>query len=322
MKIAISGATGAVGHALIAEFIKQNMDVIVLCRKTSNRINSLCNEIEKMTGIDCKQLQQLISIWFIELSEYHDMSLKFSDDMKKQYGNCDIFFHLAWNGTTGEERNNCELQSKNIEYALDAVKLAKKMGCHTFVGAGSQAEYGRVDGRLSSDTPTHPESEYGMAKLKASQETRTLCKQLEIKHIWTRILSVYGPYDTPNSMVMSSIQKLLNREIPKYTKGEQQWDFLYSEDAGKALLAAGIYGKDGEIYPVGSGKTKSLSEYIEMIRNEIDPKAQIELGAIPYAEKQVMYLCADITKLKEDTGFAPTIEFDEGIRRILKCQFQ
>ncbi len=59
-----------------------------------------------------------------------------------------------------------------------------------FIGAGSQAEYGRVEGKLNSQVPAFPENGYGMAKLCAGQMTRIQCESWE-SDIWTRILSVY-----------------------------------------------------------------------------------------------------------------------------------
>ena len=49
------------------------------------------------------------------------------------------------------------MQEPNIQYTMDAVCLAKRLGCKLFVGAGSQAEYGRVDGKIGSNTPVNPE---------------------------------------------------------------------------------------------------------------------------------------------------------------------
>lgn len=97
-------------------------------------------------------------------------------------------------------------QLQNIQYTLDAVELASRIGCKKFVGAGSQAEYGRVEGVLSASTPVFPENGYGIAKLCAGQMSRILCEQKQIEHIWTRILSIYGPYDGENTMIMSSIE--------------------------------------------------------------------------------------------------------------------
>lgn len=53
------------------------------------------------------------------------------------------------------------------------------------------------------------------------------------------------------------------------------------------------------------------------MRNEINPKASLGIGEIPYAPKQVMYLCADITELTNDTGFQPQTDFIEGIRKTI-----
>lgn len=61
----------------------------------------------------------------------------------------------------------CFCQTDNIKNELEAVKLAKRFGCETFVGAGSQAENGRLkDGeKVSPTSPTNPDNGYGIAKL-------------------------------------------------------------------------------------------------------------------------------------------------------------
>ena len=144
--------------------------------------------------------------------------------------------------------------------------------------------------------------------------SRILCEQKGIRHIWTRILSIYGPYDNSNTMIMSTIRKILQGEAPSLTRGEQKWDYLYSADAARAFFLLAQKGMDGRTYCIGSGKTYPLISYIEQLRDYIDPKAPLGIGDIPYGAKQVMYLCADISKLEEDTGFQPIYTFDEGIR--------
>ena len=62
-------------------------------------------------------------------------------------------------------------------------------------------------------------------------------------------------------MIMGAIAALKNGETPQFTKGEQQWDYLYSEDAAKALLAAALHGRDGSIYPIGSGEVHPFQPY-------------------------------------------------------------
>jgi nucleoside-diphosphate-sugar epimerase len=162
--------------------------------------------------------------------------------------------------------------------------------------------------------PAFPENGYGIAKLCAGQMTRIACSQYGMRHVWTRILSIYGPYDGEKTMVMSTIAALLDGRIPDCTKGEQEWDYLYSDDAGRALMLLGQSGHDGKIYCIGSGRTRPLREYIEDIRDAVNPDAQINFGAVDYAPKQVFYLCADISDLHDDTGFEPSTAFADGIK--------
>ena len=298
--VIITGATGTIGMALIDKCIEQGTEVIALVNPASNRLDRIPDN-------------RLVRIVKCGLD---DFSYADADLLGIKTG-IDAMFHLAWGGTFGDARNDKALQDQNAAYALDAVRLAHRLGCGTFVGAGSQAEYGRVSGKLSADTPCDPENEYGRAKLKASQETRKLCGELGMRHIWPRILSIYGPYDGEKTMVMSLIKTLLEGRRPALTKGEQMWDYLYSEDAATALMLLAEKGAGGRIYPIGSGIARPLKEYIEIIRDEIDPQLPLGFGEVPYSPKQVMHLCADISGLKEDTGFEPSVSFEEGARRTI-----
>lgn len=293
----VTGATGVVGTALVKELISNGVEVLIFCRERSRR-NILIPEHPLVKKI-CVNLEKILEV---------------QNSTGKKY---DIFYHLAWQGTTGSERNNMHMQNQNVRYALDAVEVAKRFGCNTFIGAGSQAEYGRVEGILRGDTPTFPETGYGIGKLCAGQMTKIYAHQLGIRHIWVRILSVYGPNDGMQSMVMSTITKLINCEIPQFTKGEQMWDYLYSDDAAKAFYMIGKEGRDGKTYVLGSGKAKQLVEYIETIRDIVSPNSELDLGAIPYDEKQVMFLCADVSELEKDTGWKTNTNFADGIKMIM-----
>lgn len=297
-KAIITGATGAIGSALVRELISRNIEVLVLCRADSNRIDRI-PEHPLVRKIFC--------------------DLRNLDQVENTTGyTYDVFYHFAWRGTIGPERNDMYLQNENVKNSLDAVRLAQRFGCHTFIGAGSQAEYGRVEGLLGSNTPTNPETGYGIAKLCSGQMTRELAHSLGIRHIWTRILSVYGPYDGERTMVMSVINSLCHHTVPKCTKGEQEWDYLYSKDAARAFRMLGENGVDGKTYVLGSGSIQPLAEYIKAICSAAAPDIEADFGAIPYAQKQVMYLGANISELQEDTGFTPAYSFEEGIRETVQ----
>lgn len=297
--VIITGPTGAIGIALIQQCIKKGVSVFAICRRGSQRICHIPrNPLVKVKEFNLEELSDLNG---------DSLGIKFP---------VDAFYHLGWDGTIGSARNDMKIQTENIQYTLDAVMLAKRLGCRVFVGAGSQAEYGRVEGILTPETPARPENGYGMAKLCAGMMSRKLCNDVGIDHIWARILSVYGPYDGDNSMVMTALRKFATGERPQFTGAEQMWDYLYSEDAAKALYLLGEKGLNGNVYCIGSGKVRALREYIEVIRQTVNPQAALGIGELPYAEGQVMHLQADISALRKDTGFEPETDFENGIRKV------
>ena len=298
----ITGVTGAIGMALIQHLLSHNIEVLAICRDGSAR-NMQLPEHPLLKKCICS-LEDLSELQNTQEEVY------------------DVCYHFAWSGTNGTARNDMYLQNNNVRYALDAVEMAARFGCKVFIGAGSQAEYGSVEGKIASDTPAFPKTGYGIAKLCAGQMTRERAHQLGMKHIWTRILSVYGPYDGAQSMVMSGIYQLLDGKRPSYTKGEQMWDYLYSGDAAEAFYLLGEKAVEG-VYCLGGGSTRPLRDYIEMIRDAVNPEAEVGIGEMPYYENQVMYLCADISALTKATGFVPKVSFETGIGKTVEwCKSQ
>ena len=294
-RVVITGATGVIGMALIRKCIESGIETTLFVNPDSSRLGRIpSNPLVKVVKCGLESLGTATG------------------------EQADAFFHLAWSGTIGDGRNDKALQAKNAEYALDAVRLAHRLGCSVFVGAGSQAEHGRVEGVIAPDTPCNPENEYGRSKLAASAATRSLCRELGMRHVWPRILSIYGPYDGEKTMVITLIRELLSGRKPSLTPGHQMWDYLYADDVGSAMLLLAEHGKDGGIYPIGSGEARPLREYIEIIRDQINPALELGFGEVPYSDKQVMHLCADIGPLCADTGFSPKVSFEEGARRTIE----
>lgn len=297
----VTGATGTIGIALIQKLVKEQVEVLVICHKNSSRIQNV-------------PIHPMVTVIQADLADY--ISLYTGNDTCIQRKKYDVFYHLAWNGTFGETRNDMSLQVQNIQFTLDAVDLAERLGCHTFVGTGSQAEYGRVEGILTPTTSVNPENGYGMAKLCASQMSRQVCERKGMKHIWTRILSVYGPFDGEQTMIMSILRKMQRNEPIALTKGEQIWDYLYSEDAANALYLLGEKGKSGKTYCLGSGEGRPLREYIEIMKEVVGSESVLNFGEIPYGEKQVMWLQADIEELVKQVNFTVRVDFESGIKML------
>ena len=296
-RIIVTGATSMIGTALIKECIKKGIEVYAVVRAFSGKKMRL-PQSEKLHMVDGS------------LEDLETLPQKIPEK-------CDTFYHIAW-GNTGENRNSStELQSRNIAYTLAAVKAAHALGCRRFIGAGSQAEYGPMDvDKISPDSPVNPTTPYGAAKFASGQLARMLCKELGMECIWPRIFSVYGIYEKETTMVASGLRKMLAGEPTSFTPALQRWDYLFSADAGRAYCLIGEKGKDGAVYCVGSGNAAPLKDYIEIMA-ELTGVKETGIGARPYPAGAVMNLCADISSLKEDTGFVPEYTFREGIRETI-----
>lgn len=294
----VTGATGMIARALIRCLVSHEVAVFAL-KKPGDPLNDEIFNSELVTVVEA------------DISSLPAAAAQIDKP-------CSVLYHFAWLGTFGSSRDDAYLQNDNIRYTLDAVRLASLTGCEAFVGAGSQAECGTLSGKLGMDAPTAPVTGYGIAKFTAGKLSRLYAEALGLRHCWTRILSVYGIGANPDTLLPSAILKMLRGEHAAFTKGEQIWDFLYCDDCAEAFFAIGKNGRHGSCYPIGSGEARSLADYICAARDAVDPSIKIGIGELPYNPNQVMYLCADITQLTEDTGFVPSVSFEEGIARVVE----
>lgn len=296
-KIVVTGATSMIGTALIKACLSRGVQVVALVRKGTRRLDRLPES-------------DLVSVVYCGFDEMRDFVPETSD--------ADVFYHFAWAGTSKSGgRYDPEAQEPNIRYTLDAVRLARRFGCHRFVGASSQAEYGLSDAPLTKDTPIRPYMAYGVAKYAGGRLAEMLCESLGMEFVWGRILSVYGPHDNENTLLRYIIESLLDGESPELTPGGQIWDYLYEDDAGEAFFALGASAKAQGAYCVGSGDGRPLRSFVEEIEQVAQSMVPVQYGARPYGENQVMYLKADISPLTRDTGWTPKVSFAEGIRNMI-----
>ena len=294
-RLVVTGATGMIGSAIVSCALSRGYKVLCLVRKDSQRLENIPQD-------------KNVSFLPANLSDLATVEL---------HGEYDTFIHLGWDKTYGNFRDDVDAQLDNIRYTIDAVRLAKKAGCSVFVGAGSQAEYGPVANPLTPDTPTNPESGYGIAKLSAGLFAHLLCKQIGLRFNWIRILSVYGPKDASHTLVKYVISELLAGRSPELTPCNQVWDYCDARDVARAFLDVSERGQDGKFYVLGSGTGHPLHEYLTVIQNIINPLIPLGFGEKPYFPHQPMYLVADISALNKDVGWSPSIRFEDGIRDVI-----
>lgn len=297
MKSAIvTGANGFIGSALCHTLIDHGISVTAVLR------NEMSN-ISRLSGLD-------INIVYCNSGDI----LSLPDGYRKEDIEYDCFFALAWDGVSGKKRADYKMQLNNVKMMLDSVIVAQQMGCKRFVGVGSLAEndvmaYSGEDG----STP-NAVSCYGAAKVSAHFMTKAECNYCGIEHLWVQLANCYGKGDKSTNFINLVIDILMTGKPADFTNGEQLYDFVNIEDVAEALFCIGNNGVNNHNYYVGSGSPRPLKEYIKIIRDIINPKLPLNLGAIPYHGISAPLETFSCEKVYKDTNFRPRVDFYEGVR--------
>lgn len=299
MKIVITGATSFIGKSLT--------DLAIEC---GNEVFAVCRDIKKAN----KLFKPDKNLKIIELT------LERYNDLPDNIHTADIFIHLAWAGTSVNEREIHEIHQKNIVYTKVAMFAAKQLGCTLFVDSGSQAEYGIYNGKINEDTPCNPISEYGKAKLAVFNFGKEYCSKVGLKYLHLRVFSVFGEMDHPHTLIMTAIKKFMANEPLQLTSCTQKWNFLYIRDAVKQIYAlcqnvyydpAFTYG----VYNIASKDTRTLKDFVYRMKELSESQSVLEFGEIK--SPNTVTLDPDVSKTFNRIGFISAYTFDEAFKFVM-----
>jgi nucleoside-diphosphate-sugar epimerase len=228
----------------------------------------------------------------------------------------EIVLHLAWEGVGGADRNH-PVQLSNVSSSIELFQLTGEIGCKSFIGLGSQAEYGLLSGRIDENALTKPTTTYGAAKLATGCALERAAHAASRNFAWIRLFSSYGPGDDPSWLIPYMIRTLLAKERPHLTKAEQIWDYIHVDDVADAIVAVLHSGANG-VFNLGSGEARPLRSIASANRDMVDPALELGFGDIPYRPDQVMHLEADISALTAATAWRPKIGLEKGLADLVQ----
>lgn len=324
----VTGATGFIGTALCQELLTHGYEVTAVIRPGSSKRKKLealqhtdCQRSVRTAGNRWQGAEELTSDFAAKAVEKKS-GLQIRElpldnlSLLTDEGRCaDLFYHLAWNGSSGQEREQFEMQVSNVSYTAEAIRTAKRCGCRAFIGAGSQAEYGVVRGKaVEEQTVPKPFMMYGAAKLAAYQMGKLVAEQEGVAFIWPRIYSIYGPGENSGTLVSYLVETLKKGEVPQVTECENLWDFTYIGDCVRMLRMLGESLEAKGIYNLSAGEPRPLKEFVEEIRDMVNLGIEIGFGAKKADPERTFWLQPDVTKIRKICGMCRT-HFRDGIQR-------
>lgn len=298
-KVIVTGATGFVGKWLVKELISRDVEVIAVVRNEESNTTLL-------------QHNDNIRIVVCPLANIANLPTLVLDS------DIDVFYHFAWEGTSGIDRADIKLQLSNIQATCDAVKAASKIGCVKFVNAGSIMEYEVMHYIPADETMPGLGNIYGTAKQTADFMAKTLATSLNLPYVNAIISNIFGIGEKSERFIITTIRKFLVKDKAEFTHGEQLYDFIYASDAARALYLVGEKGRPYTSYYIGNSIPYPLKDFITRMRNVIDEDIELTFGEIPFQGALLNYTEFDTTKLYEEFGFQSQVTFEKGIEKIVQ----
>ena len=298
-KAIVTGATGFLGSWLVKELISHDIQTIAVIRSDESDVSILQNE-DKIRVVICP------------FAEYHKLPILILDR------DIDVFFHLAWAGTSAMHRSDIKLQLNNLQAACNAVKAASEIGCSKFVNAGSIMEYEAMQYIPEDTIESGLNNIYSIAKSSAYFMAKSLAVSLNLPYINAVISNIYGAGEKSARFINSTLRKFIKHEKTLFTHGNQMYDFLYVTDAVRAFYLIGEKGKPYTNYYIGNSKPYPLRQFVIMMKDIVDKNIIVTFGEIPIQGASLTYQEFDSTKLEMELGFKAYVTFEEGIKKTVQ----
>jgi nucleoside-diphosphate-sugar epimerase len=210
----------------------------------------------------------------------------------------------------------------NVVGSLNLLVAARDAKVTRLVYAGSSSAYGDAPVMPKIETmPPAPLSPYALQKLVAEDYCRMFTRLYGLETVTIRYFNVFGPRQDPSSPYSGVISLFVSalcagRQPTIHGDGEQTRDFTYVANVVDGVLrASSAKGVSGEVINVATGGRISLNQLFHAIRDLVG--ASVEPIHSAPRQGDVRDSLAGIDKARRLLGYAPTVSFDEGLRRTI-----
>ena len=223
------------------------------------------------------------------------------DQVPTDYPSPDYIINLA--SIVTAERNFAlfdGLISSNLKVLLNLYERFKEdKNLKLFIQFGSSEEYGNEGSPFKETMRECPNSPYALVKQLTVNTALMLHSNYDFPAMVVRPGNLFGKYQNTSKFIPYVIQQLKANAPLNVTPCEQKRDFIYAQDFAWCIeqLVMNYQKAVGEIVNVGSGESISLKDIIEICKSHIYSSSEVNYGALPYRENEVMDLKCDEQKL-------------------------
>ena len=316
--ILVTGGAGFIGSHLVRLLVNKypeyhivNMDVL-----------TYAGNLENLKDIEAKKNYTFVKC---DICDFKKVKQIFD------YYKIDSIIHLAAESHVDRSiEDPFSFAQTNVMGTLSLLQVAKSywngnLTDKLFYHVSTDEVYGSLGekGLFTETTKYDPHSPYSASKASSDHFVRAFSDTYDLPIVISNCSNNYGSYQFPEKLIPLFINNIVNNNpLPVYGKGENVRDWLFVNDHARAIDVIFHKGKLGETYNIGGFNEWKNIDLIKVMIKTVDRLLGRKEGA---SESLITYVtdraghdlryAIDSTKLKDELGWQPSLQFEEGIEK-------
>ena len=319
--ILVTGGAGFIGSHLVRLLVNKYPDYHII----NMDVLTYAGNLENLKDIEYKENYTFVKCDICDVEKVNQVFKKHQ---------IDSVIHLAAESHVDRSINDpFSFAQTNVMGTLNLLQAAKEswngnFTNHLFYHVSTDEVYGSLgeEGFFTEETAYDPHSPYSASKASSDHFVRAFADTYGLPTVISNCSNNYGSYQFPEKLIPLFINNIVNNKpLPVYGTGENVRDWLFVDDHARAIDVIFHKGKLGETYNIGGFNEWKNIDLIKVMIKTVDRLLGREEGT---SDKLITYVtdraghdlryAIDSSKLKNELGWEPSLQFEEGIEKTVK----